>query len=308
MSSSNSIICTLCEGDYFLGFAALVNSLVKSGYTGPIVCGYKGSLDAWNRISKSTSFSSPAGGVEVILEKYEAEQHFTQVKPQFMRLLLSKSKDQPERIFYFDPDIVVKCEWDFFEQWADLGIALCEDINSPMLRNDPRRLRWKKFFSEEKGFSWRNDLDIYVNGGFVGLSKQRFGFLSEWESVQSHIFSVVPKTTGLKYETPTAVFYSPDQDALNIAVCCSEHTGSVMAKEAMDFQPGGFIMSHAIGPKKPWQRSFFKEALRGVPPRNVDKLFLTNSKTPIQIYGPAARAAKLVDVTAASLLSRFFKR
>ncbi|MBY0356361.1 MAG: hypothetical protein K2W82_00050 [Candidatus Obscuribacterales bacterium] len=303
MPDSNSIICTLCEGDYFLGLAALINSLIKSGFNGTLVCGYRNEHEHW----QSQWDLAVSQKINLIFEPYETEQHFAQVKPHFLRHVLDKYGTKTTRIFYFDPDIVVECDWFFFEEWADMGVALCEDINSPLLKTDPRRLRWKKIFAD-KSYQWRNDLETYVNSGFIGLAKQQFGFITEWETTQSHVFSLIPKSAALKHDTPYSLFYSPDQDALNIAVCCSEYRASIMAKESMDFQPGGFIMSHAIGPQKPWRQCFTLESLKGMPPRKCDKLFLSHASAPIPIFNPIRQILNLIDMKLAILISRLIKK
>ena len=62
-------------------------------------------------------------------------------------------------LFYFDPDIIVKCDWKFLEQWAETGIALCEDINSPMSSTHPIRAMWDGFYRPH-GFAVARALDV----------------------------------------------------------------------------------------------------------------------------------------------------
>jgi hypothetical protein len=41
------VVCTVAEGNYFNGLAALANSLVRAGFEGSIVVGYRGSKPLW---------------------------------------------------------------------------------------------------------------------------------------------------------------------------------------------------------------------------------------------------------------------
>ena len=42
-----SVVCTVAEGSYFNGVAALTNSLVHAGFRGSVVVGYRGSKPTW---------------------------------------------------------------------------------------------------------------------------------------------------------------------------------------------------------------------------------------------------------------------
>ena len=39
---TRQLVCTLAEGHYFYGVAALVNSLVRAGFEGTVVIGFRG--------------------------------------------------------------------------------------------------------------------------------------------------------------------------------------------------------------------------------------------------------------------------
>jgi hypothetical protein len=46
-SARGETICTLFDGDFHFGFAALVNSLARGGYKGTVWAGYRGALPPW---------------------------------------------------------------------------------------------------------------------------------------------------------------------------------------------------------------------------------------------------------------------
>ena len=71
-----------------------------------------------------------------------------------------------DRLFYFDPDIVMKARWAFFEEWAGYGAALVEDVNSPMPESHQRRCAWRQCLTQRQQAVQR-ETPFYVNGGFV---------------------------------------------------------------------------------------------------------------------------------------------
>ena len=47
IETPRAIVCTLFEGSYGIGLAALVNSLAAAGYKGKIYVGFRGALPYW---------------------------------------------------------------------------------------------------------------------------------------------------------------------------------------------------------------------------------------------------------------------
>ena len=145
MTQSNTIICTLFEGHYHFGVAALCNSLVASGFEGRIYAAYRGELPPWARGKTS---AAAAQGVELatltvtptcelVFLSYDPPGHYTNFKPNLIQHLLRQICPEAGRIFYFDPDICVRYDWSFFEQWVDGGVALAEDATPPMPQLHP---------------------------------------------------------------------------------------------------------------------------------------------------------------------------
>jgi len=301
-----SIVCTVFEGHYHKGVAALVNSLYAHGFVGSIWLGYKGALPPWAVIATNS------GGVEVMNVRDNLSLHFVRLpdkmflpysKPEFMLDLLDKYVPDAERILYFDCDIVVKCDFSHFEQWTDFGIALCEDVNSPISPTDPLRYQWVRYFKQH-GIVVRQSDNQYVNGGFIGLSRKAKGFLDTWRRVQElvledmrsanadvHLSHKPEKISGLKDRT--YMFNRTDQDALNIAKDTTEESLSIADSSAMDFRGIGFIMSHAVSKIKPWEKNWMMHVIRnGQRPSPTDRLFMEHTTSPINIYTPCERALK----------------
>ncbi len=302
MRETNSVIVTLAEHSYFKGVAALINSLGASGFSGKIVIGYRGDLPSWLEVAEG---QLPSIGIKTYA--MEGPLHFTYRKAELLNYASSDPNDYPSHLFYFDPDITINCPWDFFEKWADFGVALCEDINSPLGLTDPKRLQWKEF-SESRGFTWRNELTEYANGGFIGLTKSTFGFISDWQKIIDLVLETVPESRNLIYPEPNYIFNVPDQDALNIALACTVHKLSITGKRNMDFEPGGTVMSHAIGSPKPWQKSFIRSSLNGHPPTTADKLYYKYASGPVSPYSPMTLTLKRMSLATASLIGRFMRR
>lgn len=300
-----TVICSLYEGSYAIGLGALINSLYKNNFKGNFYFGYKGDLPKWlnsNAITKINDTKYDYNGSKIHFIKLDTERHLTNFKPEFMSLVLQKYEPNTEAIFYFDPDICVKCDWSFFERWANHGVALCEDINSPMPISHPIRKDWEVFFNQLK---FNND--IYVNGGFIGIQKSNLKFLDTWIDTQNKIEAYIGNLNTWNIDNRTYIFQKTDQDALNISIHLYHHfkNCSIIGKEAMDFIEGGYIMSHALAQPKPWDKNFIFRSLLGFSPNKSDKLFFLNLNNPIKVKSSSYIFFKKLSIKVAKVINKF---
>ncbi len=316
-----SAICTLFEGDYHYGVGALANSLYTHGFRGTIYAGYRGALPPW--VGKNEKLESrkqkletegyvefsPAEGLTIRFIPLATKIHFTNYKPDFMLEIWEKHCPQAEAMFYFDPDITIKCRWTFFEEWVQAGVAVCADVNPSMPANHPIRHAWKQFYTPH-GIGFQRELAIYFNGGFLGLRRNCMGFLKCWQRLQELMAPEINGLQNVNLRDRTFLFCKTDQDALNIATMTSESPISPMGQDGMDFQHGGggYVMSHALGGKKPWNKQFVRTVIRrAAPPSRADKQFFQYVEFPIRLYPPGVLRLKRLWLLTASFLGRFMR-
>jgi hypothetical protein len=310
-----SIICTLFEGHYHYGVAALVNSLYKNGFRGDVYAGYMGALPVWANVAKKNtlldwngaSSMDVAEGLQLHFLPVSTERHLTNYKPSFM-LALQAYVDKG--LFYFDPDIVIKCSWNFFEEWIEFGVALVQEIISNNLSpNNPKRLRWNAII-EKAGRKTERHLFNYFNGGFCGVKKTDFDFIELWAEIidigindlglnTHHLFKPVIHTDLMPFG---------DQDAMNIAAMCCRAAISDFGPEGMDFTYGGWLMSHKTAPPKPWTASYLSRALKGYKPGLADKHYWAYANLYIQPYSLFVWRYKWLSIKAASFINRFYAK
>ncbi len=318
-----STLCTLVEGDYHLGLAVLANSLHHHGYRGVIWVGIRGPLPPWAAIHAPTptsptrwASSKPTTDLELRFVSVETKAHFTNYKPEFLQHIWENLCPEAERLFYFDPDIVIRCRWSFFEEWADYGVALVEDVNSPVPETHPRRAAWKRDLAT-RSIAVTRETRSYVNGGFIGLRRADQNFLRAWITAMQLVGDAIGGLdksmfsfgTGGTDKTHSAYPYSKtDQDALNIALMTTPEPVSIMGREGMDFAPGGWTMSHILGPDKPWRRSYLKNCARGISPSQGDRAFWQHAATPIAAFTEQQIASRQRDIKIAAFIGRFFKK
>jgi hypothetical protein len=318
-------ICTLFEGNYHFGVSALTNSLFAQGFRGSVYAGYRGQLPSWALGATLNPNLNWEGATTLKVDKdlnihflpLVTDYHLTNYKPDFMLKLWDGIAGNVEAMFYFDPDIVLCAPWAFLEKWVNCGVALCEDVNSPLTNNHPIRNAWRKYF-RNYGLQLSFKNQIYVNGGFVGVIKRDKSFLSTWKSVQE---AMAPAIGGLKHsalaevaEVPKeadgafAPFYKTDQDALNANIEAWEGETSLLAKEAMGFINGSTVMYHALDTPKPWNRSQLGSALKGIPPRAVDKEYWKHTNGPIKPYSTSYLRIEKMMIGITVFIGRFYKK
>lgn len=312
----NTPVCTLFEGHYHFGLGALVNSLVNHGFKGVVWAGYRGQLPPWAsplRDKEQYRECRVTPGCVIRFVPVDIQYHFANYKPNFMVQILEELDPDARGVVYFDPDIVVKCSWSYLEEWLDFGIALCADVKSPLPENHPRRCAWRRFFGDH-GIPLNFVTEHYVNSGFVGISRADKAFLTRWTLL---LQLMAPEIGGLLccgLETEPKAweagyhFNKTDQDALNSCIEAGNETVSIIGREGMDFAPGGYTMSHAVGGEKPWRKAFFRSALCGFPPTLADKGFLMHAGLPIRLYPAGSLKWKRLSLRSGAAVGRLIRR
>lgn len=304
-------VCTLFEGDYHYGVAALVNSLAHAGFNGTVWVGYRGALPPW--VDQLKPLSTPgeflvANQIRLAFLPLDSVKiHFANYKPDFMLDLLANQAKDSEYLWYFDPDICLRCSWKFFERWSRHGIAICQEATNNILpANDPLCMEWIEIGLRE-GLGQPKPLHYYFNSGMVGIAHGRESYLRNWK----HMIDLGVEM-GASYQcigTGTREFplHILDQDAMNIAAIFSEHPLTTMGPDAMGFVHGGYTMYHVRGPK-PWQGSLLKRLLLGKPPCSATKFYFTQVSEPIRPYSPLTLRMKKLSCDLGALLGRFYSR
>ena len=308
---SDTAICTLFEGDYHLGLAAFVNSLVHASFKGTIWIGYRGKLPSWLNQLKLANGSSNRyhvdGSVALSFLPLETDLHLANYKPRFMLDILASHATGIHHLWYFDPDIFLRCKWSFFAQWQQHGVALCEEIvNARLSETDPLRWQWRGI-GTEMGLGEPRALNRYFNSGMVGLPASCTDLLYLWWSILEKAGTLGCDLKSFMPGDREDPFHSVDQDALNMALMYSNHPLSTMGPEGMGFIPGGAAMYHAVG-HKPWRGKFLIRALAGFAPTDAAKSYFSHVSTPIRVYSNPQLIAKRLDCFSAAFIGRFYRR
>jgi len=178
-----STICTLYEGDYHYGVGALTNSLYHQRFSGDIWVGYRAPLPPWaHPVEQTDSTLTYRVGEGLVLRfvPLDTRTFLSNYKPHCALRVLDEFAPGTDAVFYFDPDIVIKCDWLFYETWAARGFACCEDNCYPhMPSTHPLRLAWLDFAARH-ALATHRKLDAYYNAGFFGVTRGRRAMLETW--------------------------------------------------------------------------------------------------------------------------------
>ena len=313
----SSAVCTLFEGHYHYGVAALINSLYAHGFRGNVYAGYRGGLPDWCApavVNAELNWPGAhtlevAAGLHLHLLPLTVTNHLTNHKPDFMLQLWAGPAREAPGMVYFDPDIVVKCNWAFYERWLNHGVALVHEIiANDMPPSHPVRREWEQVIRHLNERVVR-ELYSFINGGFCGVVRRDIAFLEVWAAImraardhyREDMANFIPGDR-------THLFYGVDQDALNIAAMCSPVPISEVGPDGMDFTGGGWLMSHAVGSPKPWKKSYVWAALQGNSPTLADRAFWKYTGSVILCLVLGKNRFTQASILLAAFIGRFYRR
>ena len=325
------VACTLFEGAYHPGVAALANSLIAHGYQGIFHVGYRGKLPPWSPWPGEMGDRDLEVTPEFVIRFAEQAtvRHFAAHKPAFVDSLLDVYPDA-EGAVYLDPDIVLDCRWSIIEAWLRCGVPLCEDLRSPLHPSHPVRSGWKRILAE-MGLSVCRETELYANSGFVGASRANRSFLALFARVIDELerLTGLPMVlnrlsdgvvrppgwqpslaTQIAQDLPTGPWQRfSDQIAFNMAIMCTAEPISAVGPIALAFVPSPWsFLPHAIGPDKPWDGGFIWAAILGLPPTIAAKAYWRYANRPIVVHSRLRRWLRWADLTLGKVISRFIPR
>jgi hypothetical protein len=316
------VVCTLFERHFHFGVAGLVNSLCASGFAGTVYAGFRGPLPPWaEREVKAQpnghSLLDVSPEVRLVFVPVETTAHLTNYKPDFMLQVEALAAAETDALIYCDPDLLFDIPWSYITDWLSCGIAVCEDVTSPMPENHPTRVGWRRFFREH-GHELQFRSTSYANGGFVGLTWNHRKILPLWQEFMAHIAKLLGggNVVGIAggqllkgFYGFADCFHKTDQDALNAILEASPDIPvSFLGPEAMGFRGGRAPLPHSLGNPKPWNRAYLRYALRGIPPRKVDKIYWNRMDGPLRPFSATQIASARWRLSVAAFMGRFMRR
>lgn len=305
------VVCTLAEGHYFCGVAALANSLVRSGFRGEIIVGYRGTRPRWLNdlepdVRPHSWLVSP--GVRLCLVEMPGPWHLNNLKPRLISDIFHSIRPDAARVYYLDSDIVIRCPWVTLSDWTRHGVVLVHDVSNTFMPSQHVYRRAWQALAESRGYICR-DVTGYMNGGCIGLSRSNADFVRVWADLMEALETEGIDMSRIKYEGGRLEFSSMDQDILNAAVMASDLPVALLGAESMGAYPRrGDIMPHAMFDRKPWVRSYILDAFRGMPPGRTHLAYWTFVDGPIRPFGALTLARKRLMVKIARTIGYFHVR
>lgn len=310
-------VCTLYEGNYHFGVGALINSLIQNQFKGDIFVGYRGELPPWFRhyeninhdIWGEVAVMQLLDKTMIYFVKPDTSLHFTNFKPQFLLDLSKNLCSHYDAIAYFDPDIVVCRNWEYFEDWMQHGVAVVHDVvMEDMPSTHPLKRNWE-LIAKRNNQNINHNIYSYVNAGFCGILKKYWNFPILWEFfIEIALNEYKADSTKLRtHPRPNPFFYS-DQDSFNLALMCYDGAISEIGSEGMGFKYGVVAMAHAVGSTKPWSKKYFRSFIKGVLPTYAEKKYWHYSNACIYIYPKFYHLFMRLKILLISFLGRFYGR
>lgn len=297
-------VVTLAERGHFYGACVLYNSLIRNGFAGQFVVGYRDR----HLLPQHLLIAMAQESAKVHLVELNTRTHFTNYKPAFMLQVL-ESLPECTAITYIDPDVVVDAPCPWILSWCEGGPAACADVNWWMPAQHPTRRQWL----EITGLKTNHSLDLYFNGGFLSILRSDKGFLALWQKLIEDNedincpLHVQGEIVTWRKDGRSNPFMAIDQDALNLALMHWQGSITTLGPDVMGFN-GYPILPHAVGDGKPWIRSYLRGSFVGKPPRVVDKLYWKYADGPLQAFDKHIIQRKSLSLKLASLIGRFYWR
>lgn len=308
---ASQVVCTLAERHYFYGVAALVNSLVRAGFEGTVVVGFRGERPNWlgelaHDLVLDTYTVSPS--VRLQLVEVAGSWHLANCKPRFMRDVLFKKYAEADLVYFFDTDIVITHSWSSFAGWARDGVVMVLDpADSYMSPHHVYRRGWQDLASKQNRAC--REFTGYVNSGCVGISRAHADFGSVWCGLMEELEREGTDMGKMKNSKNKLEFMRMDQDVLNATVMATDTPIALLGPEAMGMFPWvGTVMPHAMFGRKPWQRNYIFDALRGFPPGRVHRAYWEFMDGPIRPFSEIALFSKRAQFAVGHLISLMHSR
>ena len=269
-------------------------------------CGIRGQRPNWYRANGDCM--QVGSDVSVRIIELDTEMHFTNYKPYFLNQVAERAPNAAA-IIYSDPDIVLKCNWKFVEDWCSFGIAAVADENWNLPASSPIRKRWLQLCAElglDAGCG--SILNVYCNAGFVGVPREHLDFVELWRDVQeAFVAKGLDESQFMSGDSYGSIRHL-DQDAFNIALMLNVDHISLLGPEGMDFASGGQVLSHATGRPKPWELSAIRSALGGRPPSKSHREFLRYAVGELEAFRPSSVQRRILAYKIARGIGACYRR
>lgn len=280
------VVTTAAEGDYFIGVAALTNSLVRAGFAGEVIVACRGPRPGWiAALPTEGDGHRVAPSVRLRLVEVPGPWHLGNRRAHFIVDIFQRIQPAARVVYYFDTDIVVTGRWETLARWAQDGVVAALDVSDAFMPpNHAYRAEWRRMIAR-CGLPCR-EATGYLNSGCVGISRAHADFARVWARLMDGLAADGADMRSLR-GTGKPEYARMDQDMMNVAAMAATTPMALLGFEAMGVYPRvGEIMPHAMFHKKPWRRPYLLDALRGMPPGRAHLAWWMFADGPLRPFGP----------------------